>query len=103
MLQLLSLLCFSFGRWTGHSERCGRLVSRGLDFLFTAIAILDIPFFSPVFTVLNRMMLIIMFAYLYGAAVSLAAAWLLSRWVYRMGPLSSLAAYRSRISGDKRA
>lgn len=78
-------------------------VSRALDFLFTAVAILDIPYFSPTLTVLDRTTFIVMCAYLYSAVISLSAAWLLSRWIYGMGPLSTLAMYRGRIIGRRRA
>jgi hypothetical protein len=68
-------------------------VSRVLGFLFTAVAILDVPYYSPSVTTLDRLMLITMSAYSYSAAASFLAAWLLSRWVYGVGPLRSLARY----------
>ena len=68
------------GLWT--------LVVPAADFVVTAIAIRGIPYVRiPViwtFTVL----------YLLGSFMSLAAAWLLSRWVYGVGPLASLTEYR---------
>ncbi len=72
-------------------------------FLVTAIAIWDIPYSSAGSTTVDRLMLIITFYFLYSAMVSLSAAWLLSRWVYRRGPLASLTAYRSKLAGRKRA
>lgn len=71
--------------------------------LFTAIAIWDIPHPSSGGSIADRLMLIIAFYFLYSAMVSLSAAWLLSRWVYGQGPLGSLAAYRSKLMGRKRA
>jgi hypothetical protein len=65
-------------------------VSHVLGFLFTAVAILDIPYFSPTLTVTDRVMLVTASAYLYGAVVSFSAAWVLSRWVYGIGPFRSL-------------
>lgn len=72
-------------------------VSRVLGFLGTAVAILDIPYFSRTLTTTDRFMLIMAANYLYGAAVSLAAAWLLSRWVYGEGPLRLLATYYNLV------
>ena len=68
-----------------------------LSFLVTAVLILDIPYISPALSLMNRWMWIISLAYLYGAITCFFAAWLLSRWVYGLGPLRSLSEYRSRI------
>src|SRR5712691_1302616 len=73
-------------------------VSRAAGFLFTAVAILDIPYFSHTLTLEDRSMLIITFLYLLSALIKLAAAWLLSRWVYGAGPLCSLSKYRMRLA-----
>ena len=71
------------GLWT--------LVVPAADFVVTAIAIGGIPYaHTPViwtFTVL----------YLLSSFLSLAAAWLLSRWVYGVGPFRSLTGYRRRV------
>lgn len=75
--------------------------SRVVSFLFTAIAIFDIPYFSPTLTIADRSILIMAFSYLYSAIVSLSAAWLLSRWVYGVGPLRSLTGYRDKLIGRK--
>lgn len=72
-------------------------------FLVSAIAIWDIPYLSPGGPAVDRFMLIITFYFLYSAMVSLSAAWLLSRWVYGLGPLGSLTAYRSKLTGRKSA
>jgi hypothetical protein len=69
------------------------------SFLFTAVAIFDIPYFSPTFTIVDRLMLITTLSYLYTAIVSFSAAWLLSRWVYGAGPLRTLMSYRSKLTG----
>lgn len=68
-------------------------------FLLTAVAILDIPYLSS--TGADRFMLISTLYFLYSAIVSFSAAWFLSRWVYGLGPLRSLAACRSRLTGRK--
>lgn len=66
-------------------------------FLFTAGAILDIPYLS--FTLSERAILVTTFFYLLGALINFFAAWLVSRWVYGVGPLRSLSTYRSRLTG----
>jgi hypothetical protein len=72
-------------------------VFRAVSYLFTAAAIFDIPYFSPTLTMTDRVMLMTTFFYLYSAAISLSAAWLLSRWVYGMGPLRCLISYHSKL------
>ena len=70
---------------------------RVAEYLFTAVAIRDIPFAGP-FTFADRVMLFVRIQYVFSALVSFAAAWLLARWVYGEGPLRSLSRYRIRIS-----
>ena len=78
-------------------------LSHALQFVFTAIAILDIPYFSRTLTVADRSMLTISLAYFYSSVVSLFAAWLLSKCIYGTGPLQALGRYRSRLIGSKDA
>jgi len=78
-------------------------VSHAMNFVFTAIAILDIPYFSRTFTVADWSMLVMTLAYLYSSIVSFSAAWLLSKWIYGTGPFSTLMAYRSRLIRTKHA
>ncbi|MGB7283529.1 MAG: hypothetical protein WBE13_14785 [Candidatus Acidiferrum sp.] len=73
-------------------------LSVAASFLFTAVAILDIPYFSPTLTRVDRLMWIATGFYLFNASMSLAAAWLLSRWVYGVGPLRSLSKYRANLA-----
>jgi hypothetical protein len=79
------------------------IVSQVVTYVFTAIAIFDIPYFSSTFTVADRLTLISTFTYLYGAATSLLAAWLLSRWVCGVGPLRFLIEHRNRLVGRNHA
>ena len=72
-------------------------ISRVAGFLFTAIAIVDIPYFSYSFSTLDRMNLTSTFVYVFHSLITLAAAWLLSRWVHGMNPFRTLNAYRSRL------
>jgi hypothetical protein len=74
---------------------------RAVTFLFTAVAILDIPYFSRTLTIADRFTLIITSAYLFNALVYLTAAGLLSRWVYGLGPLRSLSIYRTKLVRSK--
>jgi hypothetical protein len=68
-------------------------------FVYTAVAILRIPYFNPRLDWADRTMLMMTLLYLSGAAVYLLAAWLLSRWVYGMGPLRSLRECRAGFTG----
>jgi hypothetical protein len=67
--------------------------------LFTAIAIWDIPYLSPSPTTIDRLTLISSCYLFYCSIVSLAAASLLSYWVYRTGPIRLLIAYRTDLIG----
>ncbi len=71
---------------------------RALHFLFTAVAILGIPYSSTTLTVEDRFLLITTFSDLFYTCISLGAAWLLSRWVYGVGPLRSLSKYHTRVT-----
>ena len=74
-------------------------VSRAATFLFTAVAILGVPYYSHTLTGADRLALITTFAYLFSAFINLAAAWLLSHWAYGVGPIKSLSKYRISLSG----
>lgn len=78
-------------------------VSRAVEFLFTALAILDIPYFSRTLTAVDRWRLISAFYFLYSPIVSFPAAWLLSRWVYGIGPIRSLVMCCSKLTRRKHA
>lgn len=78
-------------------------IARAANFLFTAIAIRDIPYFSSTFTSADRFALSITLRFLFNAFVCLAAAWLLSRWVYGSGPLRSLSKYRTKLGRSNNA
>jgi hypothetical protein len=75
-------------------------VSRVLGFLFTAVAILDIPYFSRSLTLADRSMLIMASTYAYSAVASFLAACLVSRWVYGVGPIRVLAGYCSLVERE---
>src|SRR5947199_2693868 len=77
---------------------------RILNFLVSAIAIRDIPsaFLLPDDTP-ARAALIITSLYCAYAAAYVLSAWLLSRWVYGMGPLRALGACRRKLIALKYA
>ena len=78
-------------------------LARAAGFLFTAVAILDIPYFSPGFTSADRFMATTTLTFLFNAFVCFALAWLLSRWVYGMGPLRSLSKCRTTLINKERS
>lgn len=63
---------------------------RAINFLITAVAILDIPFFSFSLTYGQALLWIGLSFNLLSASLSVSAAWALSHWVYGTGPLRSL-------------
>jgi hypothetical protein len=73
-------------------------LARAASFLFTAVAILGIPFGSSTYTAADRLMLSQTLTFLFNAFVCLAAAWLLSRWAYGTGPLRSLNKCRTSLA-----
>jgi hypothetical protein len=73
-------------------------VVRLINFLFTAVAILDIPYISPKLNFEDRRMLLDTCFYFFNASCTAAAAWLLSHWIYGAGPIHSLISYRRRLA-----
>jgi cation transporter-like permease len=71
---------------------------RVLLFLIVAGSIRDNPGLAPAPDYLTRQMLLTILTNLLSALMNLAAAWLLSRWVYGTGPLRSLGNYRGKLS-----
>jgi cation transporter-like permease len=54
-------------------------------------------------TVVDRLMLISSCSYLYLSVVSFSAAWLLSNWVYGVGPFRSLAHVWENLTKEEHA
>jgi len=73
-------------------------LSHAASFVFTAVAILDIPYISPTRTFADRLELINSAQFLFDSLISFAAACLLSRWVYGVGPLRSLRTCRTELA-----
>jgi hypothetical protein len=73
------------------------------SFLITAVAILGLPYIPPQLSFSQRLMLITSCSSLFNALSCFAAAWLLSRWVYGMGPVHSLKSCRKRLARRRHA
>ena len=69
-----------------------------VSFLATAVAIRGIPSSPVTRYYVTDYLLPATLPNLFLALVYLAAAWLLSRWVYGTGPLRSLSTYRDKLS-----
>ena len=72
-------------------------LSRVLEFVFTGIAILGIPYFDAPLNVRDRTTLTFMLIGLVYSIITLAAANLLSHYVYGRGPILALSAYGKMI------
>jgi hypothetical protein len=92
----IAMLLFRSFEWI--CEGLWEPFSRLLKFLVTAVAILDIPFISPTPNLSDRHMFINSCFFFFYAISSVAAAWLLSRWVYGEGPIRTLSKYRGRLA-----
>jgi hypothetical protein len=68
---------------------------RFADFLVTAAAIRGIPYHSGTSILID---LAIPLVYLTEAMTAFVAAWLVSRWVYGVGPFRSLSKCRARLT-----
>lgn len=87
--------------WALHSAFMAvwPLLSRVCEFLFRAIAVQGLPYFSV--TAMDRSMLLISANYLYAALVTFAAAAIVSRSVYGVGSFRSLSVYRRKLRGRR--
>ena len=70
---------------------------KAIFFLITAVAIRDIPYMSHSLDPVTRMKLLTVLFETLTALVDMAAAWLLARWIYGIGPLRILGNYREKI------
>ena len=94
VLMILSLANFFDALWTpGY---------RFFYFVATAIAIMGMPSNYLGATSSDRVLLIASCAYLYSSLVNLTVAWLLSRWVYGMGPFRALRNSAAELVGRQR-
>jgi hypothetical protein len=66
-------------------------------FLGTAVAIRDIPYIPSSLDASDRVMLYSTLLYSLQAIMSLAGAFLLSHWLYGVGPFRSLASWRAGL------
>jgi hypothetical protein len=65
-------------------------IERMATFLFTSVAILDIPYHSPAPSMVAQISFLTTGLYMLSALTSFISAWLLSHWVYGVGPIRSL-------------
>jgi hypothetical protein len=65
-------------------------IQRVATYLFTALAILDIPYHSPVPGMEAQISLLTTGLYMLSAFTTFISAWLLSHWVYGVGPIRAL-------------
>lgn len=72
-------------------------LSRVADFLLTAVAIGGVPYIPSKLDSADRLMLFTTLTYFFAALINFGASWLLSRWVYRVGPFRSLRNYRTQL------
>lgn len=66
-------------------------------YLFTAIAIMDIPYHSNGLDYTDHLRLLEMSLSLISALAAAASAWALSRWVYGVGPIRGLTMSCKRL------
>jgi hypothetical protein len=92
----ISMLLF-FSIQSGFLALWGPLY-HAVTFLITAIAIRGVPYVSPGFDFEDRMMVIATSTYLFKALINFAAARLLSRSIYGVGPLRCLSQYRTKLA-----
>jgi hypothetical protein len=92
----ITLLLFWSFKWA--IEALWEPFSRLAKFLFTAVAILDIPYISPTLDVTDRHMFINTCFFFLHAVSAVAAAWLLSHWIYGEGPFRSLNTHRGQLA-----
>ena len=71
------------------------------DYVATAVAISGVP--AGEFTVADKLILMTSAGYLVAGCVALAAAWLMSRWVYGASPFRSWSMNRAKITRNNHA
>jgi hypothetical protein len=73
------------------------------NFFFTAVAIFDIPYISQTRTPFDFSLLFNTLTSLFFSLASVFAAWLLSRWIYGVGPFASLKGVHARLTRSNHA
>ena len=79
----------------------GRPIFSVFDFLITLVAIRDIPYGFGTHSLGYWLSQAPTITHFLNAAVSLSAAWGLSRWVYSVGPCRSLIECRAKLARRK--
>ncbi len=88
------------GSFSTAFEAAWQLLSPLVGFLFTAVAIFDIPYFSYPTTRADRALLISIFVLICFAVIIFAEACFLSYFVYGVGPFRVLGTYRARLERE---
>ena len=73
-------------------------ISRAATFICTAIAILDVPYYSRTLNAVDRMQLTELWGNFISALSAVASAWVLSRWIHGVGPIRSLTLSCKRLT-----
>lgn len=92
----IAVLLFSF--FDATFEASWPFIYEALHYVFLAIAILGVPYFS---LKIYPGIVVNLCAYLCFAVVSFLGAYMLSRCVYGLGPFAVLATYRYKLMGRK--
>ena len=66
-------------------------LTHAFAFVFTAIAIRDVPYYSFALDAKDRLELVPLLGNLISCLIAAASAWTLSRWMYNVGPVRSLS------------
>jgi len=69
----------------------GPPLTHAFVFVFTAIAIRDVPYYSFALDAKDRLELVPLLGNLISCLIAAASAWTLSRWMYNVGPVRSLS------------
>lgn len=69
----------------------GPPLSHAIGFVFEAIAIRDVPYYSFTLNGQDRIELVKLLGNLTACLIAAASAWALSRWMYKGGPIRSLS------------
>jgi hypothetical protein len=79
-----------FRSFTAGIKVLGPPLMHAFVFIFTAISIRDIPYYTLALSGKDRLELVQLLGNLIACITAAASAWTLSRWTYNVGPIRSL-------------